>query len=140
MNNSRILTIKNAKFSGYYFHMNLNIWGVFRFCISVTLTKLKKIKLFYLHSLLLHNIVEKWSWDNLKVIKNIFPDESGNPESPKKSLQQFKSFSTNVPIVGEGFQRTIYRLFYLRFLWFKWSVKKQCVGFTSNLRDIFTWK
>ena len=27
MNSSRIFTIKNAKFSGYYFYMNLNTWG-----------------------------------------------------------------------------------------------------------------
>ena len=29
--------IKNAKFSGYYFDMNLNIWGDFQICISVLL-------------------------------------------------------------------------------------------------------
>ena len=33
-NNSRILTIKNAKFSGYYFYINLNIWREFQICIS----------------------------------------------------------------------------------------------------------
>ena len=38
MNNSRILIIKNAKPSGYYFYMNLNIWGDFQICISVPLT------------------------------------------------------------------------------------------------------
>ena len=37
MNNSRILTTKNAKFSGYYFNVNLNIWGDFQFCTSVPL-------------------------------------------------------------------------------------------------------
>ena len=37
MNNSRILKIKNAKFSGHYFYMNLNIWADFQFCISVPL-------------------------------------------------------------------------------------------------------
>ena len=30
--------IKNAKFSGYYFYMNLNIWGNFQICFSVPLT------------------------------------------------------------------------------------------------------
>ena len=29
--------IKNVKFSGYYFDMNLNIWGDFQICISVPL-------------------------------------------------------------------------------------------------------
>ena len=38
MNNSRILTIKNAKFSGYHFYMNLNIKGDFQICISVPLS------------------------------------------------------------------------------------------------------
>ena len=36
-NNSRNLTIKNAKLSGYNFYMNLNIWGDFQICISVPL-------------------------------------------------------------------------------------------------------
>ena len=30
--------IKNAKFSGYYFDINLIIWGDFQICISVPLT------------------------------------------------------------------------------------------------------
>ena len=33
----RILTIKNAKFSEYYFYMNLNVWGDSQICISVPL-------------------------------------------------------------------------------------------------------
>ena len=37
VNNSKILRIKNAKLSEYYFHMNLNIWGDFQICISVPL-------------------------------------------------------------------------------------------------------
>ena len=37
MNNSRILTIKNPRISGYYFYLNLNIWGDFQICISVPL-------------------------------------------------------------------------------------------------------
>ena len=37
MNNSKILAIKIAKFSGYYFYMNLNIQGDFQICISVPL-------------------------------------------------------------------------------------------------------
>ena len=43
MNNLRILTIKNAKFSGYYFYMNLNIWGDFQIWISVLLTKIQNL-------------------------------------------------------------------------------------------------
>ena len=39
VNNSRTLTIKNAKFSGYYLYMNSNIWGNFQICISVPLKK-----------------------------------------------------------------------------------------------------
>ena len=38
MNNSRIFTTNNAKFSGYYFYMNFNIQGDFQICISVPLT------------------------------------------------------------------------------------------------------
>ena len=30
--------IKNAKLSGYYFYINLNIWGNFQICISVPLS------------------------------------------------------------------------------------------------------
>ena len=38
MNNSRILTTNNTKFSGYYFFMNFNIQGDSQICISVSLT------------------------------------------------------------------------------------------------------
>ena len=31
--------IKNAKFSGYYFYMNTNIYGDFQICISVPLNE-----------------------------------------------------------------------------------------------------
>ena len=37
VNNSKILRIQNVKFSGYYFHMNTNIWRDFEICISVPL-------------------------------------------------------------------------------------------------------
>ena len=30
-------TIKNVKFSGYYFYLNMNVWGNFQICISVPL-------------------------------------------------------------------------------------------------------
>ena len=36
-NNSTILRIKNARFSGFCFHMNTNILGDFQICISVPL-------------------------------------------------------------------------------------------------------
>ena len=36
-NNSRILRIKNAEFSGYCFYINMNIKGDFQICISVPL-------------------------------------------------------------------------------------------------------
>ena len=35
--NPRILRIKDAKLSGYYFYVNLNIWGDFQICISAPL-------------------------------------------------------------------------------------------------------
>ena len=37
VNNSRILRIKNAKFSGYCFYMKTNLYGNFQICISVPL-------------------------------------------------------------------------------------------------------
>ena len=46
VNNSRILTIKNAKFSGYHFYMNLNIWEVFQSRISVPL-RIQIMKIIY---------------------------------------------------------------------------------------------
>ena len=38
VNNSTILTIKNANFPGYYFYMNKNVYGDFQICISVPLS------------------------------------------------------------------------------------------------------
>ena len=50
VNNSRILTIKNAKFSGYYLYINLNILGDFQICISVLLSnQLKTVFRFSLY-------------------------------------------------------------------------------------------
>ena len=37
VNNLRIATIRNGKFSGYYFYMNVNIWRDFQICINVPL-------------------------------------------------------------------------------------------------------
>ena len=42
VNNSRILRIQNATFSGYHFYMNTNIWRDFQICISVPLKTCKK--------------------------------------------------------------------------------------------------
>ena len=39
INHWRILTIKIAKLSGYYFYMNLKMWRDFQICISVPLRK-----------------------------------------------------------------------------------------------------
>ena len=39
VNNSTILRIKNAKFSGYCFHMNPNIQWNFQICVSVSLIR-----------------------------------------------------------------------------------------------------
>ena len=49
------------------------------------------------------------------MIKIFLPGQLGNPESLKKLLKQFESFSTNVPIAGEDLLRRFYRLFYLQF-------------------------
>ena len=43
-NNSRILRIKNAKFSGHYFRTNANIQANFQICISVPLRLISKSK------------------------------------------------------------------------------------------------
>ena len=37
LNNSKIVRIKNAKFSGHHFYMDINIYGGFQICISVPL-------------------------------------------------------------------------------------------------------
>ena len=50
VNNSRILTIKNAKFSGFYFYMNFNIWEDFQICIGIPLMFLKLFWKFWKNS------------------------------------------------------------------------------------------
>ena len=40
-NNSRILRIQNAEFSGYYFYMNTNIWRDFQICINAPLKRMR---------------------------------------------------------------------------------------------------
>ena len=51
-------------------------------------------------------IVEKPN-ENLKVIKNILPNKSGNPESFKKYSEQLESSSTNVYIVDKDLLRAL---------------------------------
>ena len=51
--------IKNAKLSGYYFFMNLNIWGNFQICISVPLRFKLIFKKFPLFSLMRDKVWEK---------------------------------------------------------------------------------
>ena len=73
------------------------------------------------------------------MIKNTLSDKLENPERLKKQLQQFESFSNNVPIVGKDFLlKGFYRLFYLQFCGSsdQWKTLYS-KGFTSNLKDIF---
>ena len=42
VNNSRIIMIKNATFSGYYLSMNLNIWGDFKSALVASQNSSKK--------------------------------------------------------------------------------------------------
>ena len=44
MNNSRTVTLKNAKFSGHYFYTNSNILGDFQICISLPLNQRRTLK------------------------------------------------------------------------------------------------
>ena len=53
-NNSRIVRIKNAKFSGYCFYMNKNIHGDFQICISVPLMQDSEF----------HKRRLQWSWSS----------------------------------------------------------------------------
>ena len=51
-------------------------------------------------------------------------------------MNQFKSFSTNVPIVDEDLLRVFCKLFIV--VWFKWSAKKHCVaGVLLEIWEIF---
>ena len=56
-NNSRIVTIQNAKFSGYYLYMNLDIWQGLQICISVPL--ILEIQYVFLKYLKLNSLVNK---------------------------------------------------------------------------------
>ena len=49
------------------------------------------------------------------MIRNTLPDKPGNPGILKKHLQEFESFSSNVPIVGVDLLKTFYKLLYLQF-------------------------
>ena len=71
----------------------------------------KLIKLFYLHYSC-KKLVEKSNKENLKFIKNILPNKSGNPE---KIIRAAGSSSTNVHIAGEDLLRVLKKLFSLKF-------------------------
>ena len=90
-------------------HNGALLWKIGVYLYS--LTKLKKIKLFYFHCSgeILFQVRRI-----LKGFKNTMPDKSGNPESLKKQSQRFETFLTNVP-------QTMCRK-----------------GITTNLRDFYT--
>ena len=95
-------------------HNGALLWKIGVYLYS--LTKLKKIKLFYFHcsgEILLSNQVRRI----LKGFKNTMPDKSGNPESLKKQSQQFETFLTNVPqtMCSEGFTTKL-RDFYMKII------------------------
>ena len=71
----------------------------------------KLIKLFYLHYSC-KKLIEKSNKENLKVIKNILPNKSGNSE---KIIRAAGSSSTNVDIAGEDLLRVLKKLFSLKF-------------------------
>ena len=79
-NNSRLLRIQNAKFLGYYFYMNTNIWRVFKIYISVPLISQFFVRLFVLIRITLkkfRNIYQRYA------IKKMFLEISQN--SPKST-------------------------------------------------------
>ena len=85
--------------------MNFNLKSVIVISKRFNLSIIKKpIKLFYLHYCC-KKVVEKSNKENLKVIKNTFPNKSENPESLKIYSKQLESSLTNVHIVGEDLLR-----------------------------------
>ena len=85
--------------------MNFNLKSVIVINKRFNLSIIKKpIKLFYLHYRC-KKVVEKSNKENLKVIKNAFPNKSENPESLKIGSKQLESSLTNVHIVGEDLLR-----------------------------------
>ena len=60
MNNWKILRIKNAKRSGYYFYKIMNVWGDFQICISVPLRTPCMIKIYNFILIRLTAILDFW--------------------------------------------------------------------------------
>ena len=89
-----------------------------------------------LFTLLSQKTVEKASLQNLKLIKNILPIKSGNPESHQKI--RLESTPTNVLIAGKGLLMTSCKLLYLQIV-FQMTSEKSLFrkGFAGNLRNIF---
>ena len=49
------------------------------------------------------------------MIKNTFPNKSGNPEHLKKYSEQLESSTTNIHIIIKDLLRSFYKLFSLQF-------------------------
>ena len=101
----------------------------------------------------LRDIANKTNWgllftlllssENLKVIKNTFPNKSRLPKILKKQSHQLERFQTNnVHIIGGKLLGALSKSFYLRFM-FHIIIDKITLYsdvFTSSFWDIFTWK
>ena len=59
-NNSKILRIKNARFSGYCFCMNTNKWGNSQICISVSLTTTPSKSFYIIFVNIFSEIINAW--------------------------------------------------------------------------------
>ena len=86
--------IKNAKFSGYFFHMNMNMQGDFQICISVPLITIYILKTKYFNIMV--NIKRKYkimnTYRNLNVImKYVSPHMNFQGKNTKPRL--FKNFT-----------------------------------------------
>ena len=87
----------------------------------------KLIKLFYLHCTC-KKVVETSNKENLKVIKNTFPNKSGNSENLKKIIRAVRKFVDKRAHSRRGFAEGILKVVFFTVLCFRWTVKKYCVA------------
>ena len=100
-NNSRILRIINAKFSGYCFYMNKNMWGDFQIWISVPL-KLA------IEALRHDGRPNRPFWITLSKFRGVFRTQSNNYDETYNSSKLTISFKKAVCAFIQFFKNNLF--------------------------------
>ena len=110
VNNSRILTIKNAKFPGYYFYMIYGIYRqIFQICISVPLNYCKYLNLFCNYTIWLFTAFAQINTSNVQqfICVDTLLGNGTSPSILDRKIKWIEAFQSRLMATSIGFSSLI---------------------------------